>query len=251
MIEIKTILTAFLPLLLLQVSLGCRSVAKTEPSAESLGKSLERIESRFRTAVFPDLADNAEFLLFVDGQKVLTNHVIWKPKSCFKSVGEGVLEGERVQMSTEIQCDSDGRWKTLRLKMPIHSTAIYLTGDDGADLVQPDGTTNSVILEPGSLPFPGLEGLNLFAIYYDYQKGGTQVFPVVVPHKKPREISLRLNRSFQVQIERKQILLSEFEARLGDEMTALMLVDQEGRLIRSEMPTEHSVFIRKEFLFLK
>jgi len=238
-------------LLLVQLWLGCRSAYKTEPRTERSGKSSRKREPPSTTAIFPNLADDAELLLFINGEKVLTNHIVWQPNSRFKSVGEGVLEGERVQMSTEIQCDMDGRWKTLRLKMPIHSTAIYRTTGDGADLVQPDGTTNSVILEKGSLPFPGLEGLNLFAAYYDFKKGGTQVFPVVVPHKKAREISLRVIRSLHAPFGRTQIFLREFEMILGDEMTALVLVDPGGRLIRSEMPTEDSVFIRKEFLFLR
>lgn len=140
-------------LLFTQGPLGCRSTENTS--------GLVEIEAPLRDAIFPDLADDAEFLLFVDGKKVLTNHVIWKPKRGFQSFGEGVLEGERVQMSTEIQCDLDGRWKTLHFKMPIHSTAIYRTGGNGADLVQPDGTTNSVILENGTLPFPGLKGAAL------------------------------------------------------------------------------------------
>lgn len=38
---------------------------------------------------------------------------------------------------------------------------------------------------------------------------------------------------------------------LADEMRAKVLVDGKGRLVRSEMPTENAVFIRKEFLFLK
>jgi hypothetical protein len=201
------------------------------------------------TSTFPAFSDRAELILFIEDRPVLTNRVVWESKSSFQSAGEGVMDGQPVRMSTDIRCDARGQWTSLLLKLPIHTTAVYRTGDK-ADLVQPDGTTNAVILAPRTLPFPGLEGLNLFAFYYDHRTNGTQVMPVIIPHKKPKQISVQLKRSFEPDGGAERVLIHEFEMKVGDELTASVWVDAKGRLIRSAIPSEKAVLLRKEFSFL-
>jgi hypothetical protein len=199
-------------------------------------------------SAFPAFNDRAELILYIEDRPVLTNRVVWESKSSFRSAGEGIMDGAPVRMITEIRCDAQGRWTSLLLKLPIHTTAIYRNGDK-ADLVQPDGTTNAVILAPGTLPFPGLEGLNLFAFYYDDRTNGTQIMPVVIPHKKPRQISVQLKRSFDSRTGGEPVLIREFEMKVADELTAIVWIDAKGRLIRSEIPSEKAVLLRKEFSF--
>jgi hypothetical protein len=226
-----------------KASLNCVIVFIALAGHEAAGQTVAH------TSIFPAFSDRAELILFVEDRPILTNRVVWESKTSFQSAGEGVMDGEPVRMSTDIRCDAHGQWTSLILRLPIHTTAIYRTGDK-ADLVQPDGTTNAVILAPGTFPFPGLEGLNLFAFYYDHRMTGTQIMPVIIPHKKPKQISVQLKRSFESHASAERVLIHEFEMKVGDELTASVWVDAKGRLIRSAIPSEKAVLLRKEFSFL-
>jgi hypothetical protein len=55
---------------------------------------------------------------------------------------------------------------------------------DAAILTLPNGTTRKVPLKPGVFPFLGMVGLNLYTRFYDEAKGGKQVLPILISHKK-------------------------------------------------------------------
>jgi hypothetical protein len=89
-------------------------------------------------------------------------------------------------------------------------------------------------------------GLNLYARFYVDLRGGKQVLPILIPHKKADQISVERKRHFQRKLARKKLDLREFELKAGD-LTALIWIDEGGRLIRSEQPDEGSIFIRQGY----
>jgi hypothetical protein len=129
--------------------------------------------------------------------------------------------------------------------MPIHRTGVKRAGDS-ALLTLPDGKTRRVLLKPGVFPFLGMVGLNLYTRFYDEAKGGKQILPILIPHKKADQISLEQKRRFQRVLSGKKLEWREFELKTGD-LTALIWIDEDGRLIRSEQPEEGSMFIRQGY----
>ena len=190
-------------------------------------------------------SDRAAFVLYLNGDLVLTNFVEWKENGSFDSKGEGIAEGSKIRMATKLSSDSAGYWSEVAMEMPIHKTGVKRDGNT-ARLLLPDGKTKTVSLKPGVFPFVGMVGLNLYTRFYDDSKAGKQVLSILIPHKKAEEISVERKRQFQRTLAGKKLELREFELKAAD-LTALVWIDERGRLIKSEQPDEGSVFIRQEY----
>ena len=202
-----------------------------------------------RVAKVSGFSDQATFLLYLNGTLILTNSVAWKENGAFQSKGEGIAEGDKIQMATSLSSDAAGYWSEVSMEMPIHKTGVRRTGNT-AVLTLPDGETKTVPLKPGVFPFVGMTGLNLYTRFYNESKGGIQVLPILIPHKKADEISLERKRRFQRPLGGKKLELREFELKAAD-LTALVWIDASGRLIKSEQPDEGSIFIRQGYEALR
>ena len=218
--------------------------------AQLQAQSAKKLEvEAMRVAKVSGFSDQAAFLLYLNGSLILTNFVSWKESGSFESKGEGVAEGDKMRMATTMSSDPAGCWSEVSMEMPIHKTGVKRAGDT-AVLTLPDGETKTVPLRPGVFPFVGMVGLNLYTRFYDESKGGKQVLPILIPHKKADEISLERKRRFQRALAGKRVELREFELKTGD-LTALVWIDQRGRLIKSEQTQEGSMFIRQGYEALR
>jgi hypothetical protein len=223
---------------LLLMGLGLTIGAQAQPAKEIAVEAV-------RPAKVSGFSDEGAFLLFLDGKLILTNFVKWNASGTFDSKGEGTAEGTKIRMGTSLTSDAEGFWSEVRMEMPIHTTGARRVGDL-AVLTLPDGETRTTRLKPGVLPFVGMVGLNLYTRFYDEPRGGKQVLPILIPHKKATEISVERKRQFQRELAGKKLDLREFELKAGD-LTAVIWIDERGRLIRSEQPDEGSTFIRQGY----
>ena len=218
--------------------------------AQLQAQSAKKLEAEpTRVAKVSGFSDQAAFLLYLNGTLILTNFVSWKENGTFESKGEGIAEGDKIRMATTLSTDPAGCWSEVSMEMPIHKTGVKRAGDT-ALLTLPDGKTKTVPLKPGVFPFVGMVGLNLYTRFYDEPKGGKQVLPILIPHKKAAEISLERKRRFQRALAGRKVELREFELKAGD-LSALVLIDELGRLIKSEQPDEGSMFIRQGYEALR
>jgi hypothetical protein len=198
-----------------------------------------------RVAKVSGFSDQAAFLFYLNGTLILTNFVAWKENGTFESKGEGIAEGDKIRMATTLSSDPTGYWSEVSMHMPIHKTSVKRDGNT-AVLTLPDGKTKIVPLRPGVFPFVGMVGLNLYTRSYDETKGGRQILPILIPHKKATEISLERKRQFQRELGGKKVALREFELKTGD-LNALVWIDESGRLIKAQQPEEGSTFIRQGY----
>ena len=209
-------------------------------------QSSKKVKSqRAHVAKVSGFTDQAPFLLYLNGSLILTNFVAWKENGTLKSEGEGIAEGAKIRMATSLSSDAAGYWSEVSMEMPIHKTGVRRTGNT-AVLTLPGGETKTVLLKPGVFPFVGMVGLNLYTRFYDESKGGKQKLPILIPHKKATEISLERKRRFQRVDGGEKMELREFELKTAD-LTALIWIDERGRLIKSEQPDEESIFIRQGY----
>jgi hypothetical protein len=190
-------------------------------------------------------SDQAAFLLYLNGNLILTNFVALKDDGTFENRGEGIADGDRIRMATTLPSDPAGYWSEVAMEMPIHKTGVKRDGNT-ARLILPDGKAKTVSLKPGVFPFVGMLGLNLYTRFYDESKAGKQFLPILIPHKEAEKISVERKRQFQQTLAGKKLELREFEMKTAD-LTALVWIDQVGRLIKSEQPDEGSVFIRQGY----
>ena len=211
------------------------------------GKTLESQPAR--VAKVSGFNDQAAFLLYLNGRLILTNIVAWKENGTFESKGEGIAEGETIRMATRLASDPAGYWSEVWMEMPIHKTVVARTGNT-AVLTLPDGETRTVALKRGVFPFVGMVGLNLYTRFYDETKGGKQILPILIPHKKTDRISLEWKGQFLRVVAGKKLKFREFELKAGD-LEALVWIDARGRLIRSQQLDEGSVFIRQGYEALR
>jgi hypothetical protein len=184
--------------LLLVLGLAMPAPLEAQPKVEAQPVRVARVSA---------FADQAAFLLYLNGSLILTNFVTWKENGAFEEKGEGIAEGDKIRMATTMSADSEGYWSEVWMQML---------------------------------------GLNLYTRFYDEAKGGKQVLPILIPHKKADEISLERKRRFQRMLAGKKLELREFELKTGD-LTALVWIDEGGRLIKSEQPDEGSMFIRQGY----
>ena len=131
------------------------------------------------------------------------------------------------------------------MEMPIYKTGVKREGNT-AVLTLPDAKTKTVPLKPGTFPFVGMLGLNLYTRFYDDVKGGKQFLPILIPHKDAEEISVERKRRVQLTLAGKKLELREFELQAAG-MRALVWVDASGKLIKSGQPDEGSIFIRQGY----
>lgn len=199
-------------------------------------------ESTVQVAKVSGFADDAAFLLYLNGNVILTNFTRWKESGAFESKGEGMAEGDLIRMATTMSCDPEGRWSEVSMVMPIHKTGVKRSGNN-AILILPDGKSRTVPLKPGVFPFVGMLGLNLYTRFYDEAKAGKQVLPILIPHKKADQISMERKQCFSRMLGGKMFELREFELKAGD-LNAVIWVDDGGRMIKSAQPEESTVFIR-------
>ena len=202
-----------------------------------------------RVAKVSGFSDQAAFLFYLNGSLILTNFVAWKENGTFESKGEGIAEGDKIRMATTLSSDPAGYWSKVSLEMPIHKTGVTRAGN-AAVLTLPDGRTKTVPLKPGVFPFIGMVGLNLYTRFYDELKGGKQMLPILIPHKKADQISVERKRQFQRALVGKKLELREFELKAGD-LNALVWIDEGGRLIKAQQPEEGSIFIRQGYEALR
>ncbi len=198
-----------------------------------------------RVARVSGFGDQAEFLLYLGGSLVLTNVVAWKENGTFEELGEGVADGDKIRMATTLTADSAGFWTRVTMEMPIHKTGVMRVGDT-AVLTLPDGKTKVVPLKPGVFPFVGMLGLNLYTRHYDPSKGGKQFLPVLIPHKPADQISVERKRNLHLSVAGTMLNVIEFEVKAAG-MIALVWVDENGRLIKSQQVDEDAVFIRRGY----
>ena len=222
--------------LLLMLGLAMPAPLGAQPKVEAQPVKVAKVSG---------FTDQAAFLLYLNGRLILTNFVTWKESGAFEEKGEGIAEGDKIRMATTMSVDREGYWSEVWMQMPIHKTGVKRVGD-AAILTLPDGKTRKVPLKPGVFPFLGMVGLNLYTRFYDDVKGGKQVLPILIPHKKADEISLERKRRFQRMLSGKKLELREFELKAGD-LTALIWIDEHGRLIKSEQPDEGAMFIRQGY----
>ena len=219
-------------------------------SAPLHAQSAKKVEAEpARVAKVSGFSDQATFLLYLNGTLILTNSVVWKENGTFQSGGEGIADGDKIRMATSLSSDAAGYWSEVSMEMPIHKTGVRRTGNT-AVLTLPDGKTKTVPLKPGVFPFVGMAGLNLYTRFYDELKAGKQILPILIPHKKATEISLERKRRFQRTLEGEKLELREFELRTAD-LTALVWIDESGRLIKCEQPDEGSILIRQGYEALR
>jgi len=202
-----------------------------------------------RVAKVSGFSDRGAFLFYLNGSLILTNFVAWKENGNFESKGEGIAEGDKIRMATTLSSDSAGYWSEVSMEMPIHKTGVKRAGNM-ALVTLPDGKTKTVSLKPGVFPFVGMVGLNLYTRFYDESKGGKQVLPILIPHKKAQEISLERKRQFQQALGEKKLELREFELKAAD-LNALVWIDESGRLIKAQQREEGSLFIRQGYESLR
>ncbi len=215
-------------------------------SAHLHAQSAKKLEAAPpRVAKVSGFGDQAAFLLYLNGSLILTNVVTWKQNGALESKGEGIAEGDKIRMATTLSSDPAGYWSEVSMEMPIHKTGVTRTGNT-AVLTLPDGKTKTVLLKPGMFPFVGMVGLNLYTRFYDELKGGKQNLPILIPHKKANEISVERKRRFHMELAGKKLELREFELKAAD-LSALVWIDDAGRLIKSQQPEEGSVFIRQGY----
>ena len=89
-------------------------------------------------------------------------------------------------------------------------------------------------------------GLNLYTRFYDEAKGGKQVLPILIPHKKAQEISVERKRQFERVLGKRKLGLREYELKAAD-LNALVWIDESGRLIKAQQSEEGSIFIRQGY----
>jgi hypothetical protein len=194
-------------------------------------------------------SDQAKFLLYLDRKLVLTNFVVWKENGSFESQGEGIVDGDKIQMATSLIPGAEGLWQEVSMKMPIHETGVRCSRTS-ALLTLPDGKTKTIPLKSGVFPFVGMVGLNLYTRFYDEGEGGKQLLPIVIPHKKADEILLEQKRTFQRILGGETLEFREFEVKAAD-MDAIVWIDERGRLVKSEQSEDGAVFIRQGYESLR
>src|SRR5262245_31175500 len=188
--------------LTLPAQVHAQAPAKTEPQP-------------VRVAKVSGFSDQAAFLFYLNGSLILTNFVTWKENGAFESSGEGIAEGDKIRMATTLSSDPAGEWSEVSMEMPIHKTGVKRAGNM-ALVTLPDGKTKTVSLKAGVFPFVGMVGLNLYTRFYDESKGGKQLLPILIPHKKAQEISLERKRQFQRVLGGKKVELREYELKAAD-----------------------------------
>ncbi len=201
-------------------------------------------------ATLAGFKDEAKFLVWVGEDMLGTMTSSWKEDGSYEARTELKVAGQTVTRSTKITTDADGRWKEIRLELPVGPLVLKREGLSVAREFQ--GKTSTFETRE-DLTLQDICSMALHAHTvrrYDRAKGGEQKFPVMVVGGGGVEATLTLEEKALRTIGGKDAAVVRWKYDLpgGD---VKLWTDEDGRVLLLESPQQKAVIAREGYEVLR
>jgi hypothetical protein len=194
--------------------------------------------------------DSARFSIYVNEEPIATIVSNWKPGGDFFEDITVALGSQSFSASIEIDADSAGIWRTIKIKSPRGDAIV--TRDGLRATITSSGSANSVELKPGTILFenssPALIGQAIFA--YDAAKGGKQTFPLFIVPAIVLEASLERLETQERFVGGEPRTFTLYRYGLPG-VDLIAWIDEKGRLCLAEVPAQRAAYVREGYEALR
>ncbi len=194
--------------------------------------------------------DSAKFSIYVNEEAIATIVSDWKPGGDFFEDITVAIGGQSFAASIEIDADSAGLWRTIKIKSPRGDAIV--TRDGLRATITTSGSASTVELKPGTVLFenssPALISQAILA--YDAAKGGTQTFPLFIVPAVVLEASLERLETTERFVNGEPRTFTLYRYGLPG-VDLIAWIDENGRLCLAEVPAQRAAYVREGYEVLR
>jgi hypothetical protein len=197
-------------------------------------------------ATLAGFEDQANFILFLNGQRLSVMESTWKKNGSFEGHASLNLAGQKTETTTRIVPAADGRWARITLESAL-----------GLVMLTRQGSTVTHMFKRKKNTWESREGLVLFdnnspalisqaVRRYDRKKDGVQKFPLLMLPDTLTDLTLEAKGTKVYKIAGRNRTLTKFLYGLpGTDIYAW--ADAEGRVYLVNVPAQKAAFVREGF----
>jgi hypothetical protein len=201
-------------------------------------------------ATLAGFEDQANFILFLNGQRLTVMQSTWRKNGSFEGHAAMNLAGQKTETTTRILPARDGRWARITMESAL-----------GLVMLTRKGSTVTHMFKVKKNTWESREGLVLFdnnspALIsqalrrYDRRKGGVQKFPLLILPDTLAELRLEARKTTHDQIAGKKWTLTKFFYGLPG-IDIHVWADTEGRVYLVDIPAQKATFVREGYEALR
>jgi hypothetical protein len=201
-------------------------------------------------ATLAGFEDQANFILFLNGQRLTVMQSTWRKNGSFEGHAAMNLAGQKTETTTRILPARDGRWARITMESAL-----------GLVMLTRKGSTVTHMFKVKKNTWESREGMVLFdnnspALIsqalrrYDRRKGGVQKFPVLILPDTLAELRLEAMKTTHDKIAGKKWTLTKFFYGLPG-IDIHVWADTEGRVYLVDIPAQKATFVREGYEALR
>jgi uncharacterized protein len=201
-----------------------------------------------------DFEDQASFSIILNEEIIGAARSTWRPDGSFEGHTIISLAGQTVQTTVSIVPDSDGRWKEIVNQSPAGVRTSIRDGISVTSAFKSDSqeqtttyeTPRDAVLGENGAPTLISQALRL----YDHDKGGAQVFPILIGGSPPVELTLEVKEENVRNVDGRDIKLTNYLYSIkGYDLYAW--ADETGKIYLVEIPAQKAALVRDGFESLR
>jgi hypothetical protein len=212
--------------------------------------SVDPKSSKGLPATLAGFEDQANFILFLNGQRLTVMQSTWRKNGSFEGHAAMNLAGQKTETTTRILPARDGRWARITMESAL-----------GLVMLTRKGSTVTHMFKLKKNTWESREGLVLFdnnspALIsqslrrYDRRKGGVQKFPLLILPDTLAELRLEAMKTTHDTIAGKKWTLTKFFYGLPG-IDIHVWADTEGRVYLVDIPAQKATFVREGYEALR
>jgi hypothetical protein len=201
-------------------------------------------------ATLAGFEDQANFTLFLNGQRLTMMESTWKKNGSFEGHAAINLAGEKTETTTRIVPAADGRWARITLESALGLVMLTRQGSIVTHMFKRKKNTwetrEGLVLFDNNSPALISQALRR----YDRKKGGVQKFPLLILPDTLAELTVEAKRTTVYKIAGKNRTLTKFLYGLPG-MDIYAWADAEGKVYLVNVPAQKAAFVREGYEALR
>ena len=194
--------------------------------------------------------DQARFSLVLNEERLGVMQSTWKKDGSFESHAAISYAGQKVEVSTHIVPDAEGRWASITIESPVTTVKMTRDGSSVTRIIKDKTTTfetrQGVILFENNSPAL----VSLAIRQFDRSKGGVQKFPLLVLPGTPMEVTLEAKETSDHAIAGKDLTLTKFLYGIQG-LDMYVWADSAGKAYLIDVPAQKAAFVREGYEALR
>jgi hypothetical protein len=201
-------------------------------------------------ATLAGFEDQANFILFLNGQRLTVMQSTWKKNGSFEGHTAINLAGQKTETTTRIVPARDGRWARITMESALGLVMLTRRGSTVTHMFKRKKNTwqsrEGMVLFDNNSPALISQSLR----QYDRRKGGIQKFPLLILPDTLTELKLEAQKTTHDKVVGNKQTLTKFLYGLPD-MEIDVWADTEGRIYLIDVPSQKAVFVREGYESLR